>query len=243
MSFALSKKMLQEMRTTEDASSAFYSQLAEGLHAMAQPLTIVRGALGALTLGKGIAPQQERYVRMSTEQVERLCDLMSGLQDLLDAAQFDGECVSLDLWEIVDLVLEDLDRPVLRPSGVQISAVKPNERICVIGDSFRTEKALRTALKTAVSLSSPGDSIQLEILIDDGFADLVVQNRKRHSKGLGSIERFNLALVQANVRCQAGVYACVEDPLHLSIKLPLQGTEGVGTEVALHGSLLQQMNE
>ena len=67
---------------------------------------------------------------MSTEQVERLCDLMSGLQDLLDATQFDAECASLDLWEIVDLVLEDLD-PVLRQSGAQISAVKPNERIYV----------------------------------------------------------------------------------------------------------------
>jgi hypothetical protein len=239
MSFALSKKMPQNMRAAEDPSSAFYSQLAEGLHAMAQPLTIVRGALGALTLGKGIAPQQERYVRMSTEQVEHLCDLMSGLQDLLDATQFDAECVSLDLWEIVDLVLEDLD-PVRRQSGAQISAVKPNERIYVIGDYFRTEKALRASLKTAMSLSSQGELIQLEVLINHGFADLIVQNRKRHGKGLGSTERFNLALVQANIQCQAGVYECIEDPLHLSIKLPLQGTEAVGTEVAMQGSLLQQ---
>jgi K+-sensing histidine kinase KdpD len=242
MSFALSKKMPQDIRPAEDPSSAFYSQLAEGLHAMAQPLTIVRGALGALTLRKGIAPPQERYVRMSTEQVERLCDLMSGLQDLLDATQFDAECVSLDLWEIVDLVLGDLD-PVLRQSGAQISAVVPNERIYVIGDSTRTEKALRAALKTAASLSSQGDLIQLEVFINDGVADLIVQNRKRHGKGLGSPERFNLALVQANIRCQAGVYECFEDPLHLSIKLPLQGTEDAGAEVALHGSLLQQVNE
>ncbi len=238
MSFALSKKMPQDVRSAQDASSAFYSQLAEGLHAMAQPLTVVRGALSALTLGKGIAPPQERYVRMSTEQVERLCDLMSGLQDLLDTTQFEAECVSLDLWEIVDLVLEDLE-PVLRPSGAQISAVKPNERIYVIGDSIRTEKALRAALKTAASLSSQGDLIQLEVFVGDGVADLVVQNQKRRGKSLGSTERFNLALIQANIRCQAGVYACVEDPLHLSIKLPLQRTECAGAEVALHGSLLQ----
>jgi hypothetical protein len=167
---------------------------------------------------------------------------MSGLQDLLYATQFDAECVSLDLWEIVDLVLGDLD-PVLRQSGAQISAVVPNERIYVIGDSTRTEKALRAALKTAASLSSQGDLIQLEVFINDGVADLIVQNRKRHGKGLGSPERFNLALVQANIRCQAGVYECFEDPLHLSIKLPLQGTEGAGAEVALHGSLLHQMNE
>jgi hypothetical protein len=59
--------MLQDIRVAEDPPSEFYSEIAEGLHAMAQPLTIVRGALGALTLWKGIAPQQERYVRMSAE--------------------------------------------------------------------------------------------------------------------------------------------------------------------------------
>jgi signal transduction histidine kinase len=233
--------MLQDIHVAEDPPSEFYSEIAEGLHAMAQPLTIVRGALGALTLWKGIAPQQERYVRMSAEQVERLCDLISGLQGLLEATQSDAECATLDLWEIAEIALEDLD-PVLRQSHVQISAVKPKEPVYVIGDPVRTEKALVTALKTAVSLCSQGDIVGLEVLISDGFADLVVQNRKRHGKGLGSTERFNLALVQANIRSQAGVYTCVEDPLHLSLKLPLQRPESVGAEAALLGSSVRKLN-
>jgi signal transduction histidine kinase len=238
----LLKRMPQDTHAAGEPSSAFYSELAEGLHAMAQPLTIVRGALGALTQCEGKTPQQERYVHMSTENVERVCDMLAGLQDLLDAVQFDAECAAVDLREIIDTVLEDM-KPLARKSGVQFVAVKPSEPIHVIGDPFRTENALRTALKTAMSLASQGDLIRVEVLSSDGFADLVVENRKKRGKGLGSTERFSLALVQANIRSQAGVYACVEDPLHLSLKLPLQGMESLGADVACHGSSMQPFHQ
>jgi len=241
MSCALLKRMPQDTHAAGEPSAVFYSELAEGLHAIAQPLTIVRGALGALTLCEGKSPQQERYVHMSTEHVERVCDMLSGLQDLLDAMQFDAECAAVDLREIIDTVLEDME-PLSRKSAVQFVAVKPSEPIQVIGDPFRTEKALRTALKTAMSLASQGDLIRVEVLSGDGFADLVVENPKKQGKGLGSTERFSLALVQANIRSQAGVYACVEDPLHLSLKLPLQGMESPGSEVAIHSYSIPQLH-
>ena len=87
-------------------------------------------------------------------------------------------------------------------------------------------------------------------LVADGYqpagtaeqADLVVENPKKQGKGLGSTERFSLALVQANIRSQAGVYACVEDPLHLSLKLPLQGMESPGSEVAIHSYSIPQLH-
>jgi hypothetical protein len=62
------------------------AQLGKSLHAMAQPLTILRGATGALQLSSGISVPDRRYVEMCSAQAERLCEMLAGLRDLLDAA-------------------------------------------------------------------------------------------------------------------------------------------------------------
>ena len=61
--------------------------LAEGLHAMAQPLTILRGATGALQLSSTVSVPDRRYVEMCAAQAERLCAMIASLRDRLDAAQ------------------------------------------------------------------------------------------------------------------------------------------------------------
>jgi hypothetical protein len=71
-----------------DSSAWFCRELDEGLHALAQPLTVLRGALGALTMRGAVRPEAaSRYLEMSNTQVERLCDLLSGLQNLLDGVR------------------------------------------------------------------------------------------------------------------------------------------------------------
>lgn len=61
--------------------------LADGLHAMAQPLTILRGAAGALQLSSSVSVADRRYVEMCAVQAERLCEMIASLRDRLDAAQ------------------------------------------------------------------------------------------------------------------------------------------------------------
>jgi hypothetical protein len=67
-----------------DERARLCGDIADGLHALAQPLTILRGALGALALRERIAPQNSRYLDMSTRQIERMCDLISRIQKRLD---------------------------------------------------------------------------------------------------------------------------------------------------------------
>ena len=71
-----------------------HAQLREdldlALHSMAQPLTVLRGALGALLLRGASAPEAGRYLEMSQAQVERLCDLITYTRSLLDAIHFEA---------------------------------------------------------------------------------------------------------------------------------------------------------
>jgi nitrogen-specific signal transduction histidine kinase len=73
-------------------------QFAEGLHGMAQPLTILRGAVGALQLSSRVGPEDRRYVEMCVTQTDRLCALLSRVRDLLDSAQVGeaGNCGQVD---------------------------------------------------------------------------------------------------------------------------------------------------
>jgi signal transduction histidine kinase len=225
-----------------DPHAALYSELADGLHAMAQPLTIVRGALCALTLHQDVPPENRRYIDMSSAQMDRLCDLMSCLRTLLETTQFNANCVTVELWELISPILEDLDS-TLRKSGVQIAPANPEQTaIHAIADPARTEQALRAALTTAVAVASLGDVILLDVQSRDGFADLTIQNRNPHRRSFGSSDRLSLSLVKASIRSQQGIYECVEDPLRISLKLPLQDEEEMSTGVTSHDSRVKQFN-
>jgi signal transduction histidine kinase len=81
-----SNDVLESGASVGDAESYAWvcRELGDGLHALAQPLTILRGALGALTMRDAVRPEAaSRYLEMSNTQVERLCDLLSDLQNLL----------------------------------------------------------------------------------------------------------------------------------------------------------------
>jgi hypothetical protein len=241
MSCALPENTPHAFRAICGSQAALHADLANGLHAMAQPLTIVRGALGAMTLCESLVPEHGRYLEMSAQQVERLCDLMSCLQGLLEAAQFDADCAVLGIWDLIDPVLEDLE-PLFDRCGVRISTAKGDHHLRAIGDSGRAETALRTALQTIASLSSRGDLIEFDVLPRDGFVEMIVQNRNLDGDTLGSADRLRLSLVKANIHSQQGIYECLESPFRISLKLPLQDAMELCTEVMLHSSPVQQSN-
>jgi signal transduction histidine kinase len=72
--------------------------LDDGLHALAQPLTILRGIFGALTMGDAVSPQTaSRYLDISNTEVERMCDMLSGLRNLLASVQSEPACMEIEL--------------------------------------------------------------------------------------------------------------------------------------------------
>jgi cellulose biosynthesis protein BcsQ len=179
---------------------------------------------------------------MSSVQLDRLCDLMSSLRSLLETTQFNANCVTVELWELISPILGDLDA-ALRKSGVQIAPANAEQSaIHAIADPARTEQALRAALNTAVSVASRGDVILLDVLPHDGFVDLTIQNTNPHGKSLSSSDHLSLSLVKANVQSQQGIYECVEDPLRISLKLPLQDADEMSTRVTSQYSPVEQLN-
>jgi hypothetical protein len=199
--------------------AALLAQLADGLHAMAQPLTILRGAIGAMQLAERGASEDRRYVDMSADQIGRLCDLLANLRSLLDVAQSEAVCSPQDWHDLVGGVLEGYEGD-LPTSGVRMVVTHLNDSMRVLADAARTEQAMRAALDMAQALASHGDEIRCRVLPDG----LELRNEHGRGKGLNSSERLVLSLVEAAICSQQGTCRFIEDPFCLSVTLPRQGS-------------------
>jgi hypothetical protein len=85
---------MQGARAAAESSEEFdrfYASLAEGLHALAQPLTILRSSIPALCREEAGTEKQRNYLNISKVEVERACELFGAMQELLVAARSRAE--------------------------------------------------------------------------------------------------------------------------------------------------------
>lgn len=206
----------------EGVSPKFHRDLANGLHAMAQPLTMLRAAVEVLAMPQSAGIDRQRYLEISAGAVERTCQLFARVQDLVTASMIAAESVEFDLWNVITPVIED-HRRLFQTSGVALAAAKSDDWKPIIGDAARTEQAIAVVLQMAGELATKGDVIELSGSSASGFMQLRVENSRRHGKPVGSTARLGLALAEANIVSQRGRYEFAEDPFRVSLSLPVEG--------------------
>lgn len=199
------------------------------LHAMAQPLTVLRGALGALSLRGGSASDANRYVDLLNAQVERLCGLMSGMSMLLDGFQTEAVCAPTKLWELIAAATGTAGCDASR-SGQRISIAEVDRGIQILADPARAKDAISAVLAAVSGASADGDEIHLTVDLREGFADVTVLAMQADEGKLTSIDRLRLMVAEASVRSQQGVFEFSSDPLRVSLKFPLHDQEEQGRE-------------
>lgn len=199
----------------------FYADLVNGLHAMAQPLTILRSAIEVLALPQAAAIDQRRYLEISAKQVARTCGMFASLQDLVEVRIIEAQQARFDLWELLSPLVED-QRRLFLTAGIGIAAARSGPWAASWGDAGRTEQALLALLKTAGSVSASGDVIELRAELADGFVELTLENTRKHGKRIDSSDRLSLSVAEANILSQNGRYAVIEDPFRVSLALPIE---------------------
>ena len=197
----------------------FCSDMANGLHAMAQPLTILRSTMVACGMLALAEADRKRYLDISAEQVERACEIFQSLQQLLIANQIEAECAPLDLAELLAPFAAE-DQSLFDAPGIALKVIASEDLPAVIADKDRTLQTLFAVLKIAVSQSDPGDAIELQTRMDGGFAEVLIRNSHARGRKLNSTERLNLSLAEANVRIQQGRFETAENPFQASLVFP-----------------------
>jgi hypothetical protein len=208
-------------RGPQDDSIQLYADVVNGLHAIAQPLTILRASIEVLNLPEGGAIDHRRYLDISARQMERTCHLFACLQDLVLARLNEAQRERFDLWELLGPMIEDR-RVQLQTAGIGMIVARQDRPDTVVGDAERTGQAVAEVLNMAASVSSRGDVIELHASRTHGFCELRVQNTRGHGKRISSPDRLSLSLAAINIVSQQGKYHLGEDPFCVSLALPME---------------------
>jgi signal transduction histidine kinase len=171
-------------------------------------------------------PVSRRYLDMSTKQVDRLCELMGGLQNLLHAVQAKNQFTTFDLVELLDPTFERQQSAACE-AGVQIVVTKPEHPLHVFAEEHGVEQAFSAALRTAIAVSRPKDRIEVQIAARNGFASLTLRNEGFQGRSLGSFERFYLTVIETITRSQCGVYEFTDSPFSISLHLRISDQQAV----------------
>lgn len=151
---------MNEMRGSggadNDLRGPFYDALAEGLHAMAQPLTILQGCVliaARPELAKIATPE---ILGDMAGEVERMCGLFRCLQDLVGANGEDGRRSEV---EVGDMVLSSVKtmRAQIRGAGVSIEASGLEGLPAVWLDGARAKQGWTSLLEAALLAAAGGD--------------------------------------------------------------------------------------
>jgi len=208
---------------TREEQDAFCADVAEGLHALAQPLTILRSAILLMAAAKENGADCARYMNLSAAQIERACRLFSSLQGLMASRLTEAEPEAIDMTKLLARVIEERSH-ALDGRGVGLAADQMTMRTTVVGDLQRTEQALSAALETAVSVSSAGDVVKVDSSISDGFLECTFESTSRQDNSLKSSDRLNLSLTKANMLSQRGRYEFTQEPFRISLALPVHAS-------------------
>lgn len=198
-----------------------YAQFSDGLHAMAQPLTVLRAVISAF-INPGIsAADRQKYMEISAEQVENVCSLFQCLQELVAVSQNPAACEQLELNELLDLV-DKAQKQIMRKAGVELVLDAPGRLKPALGDKDRTIQALFAVLKITMSISSPGDRIELGAMSLPEGIQLSIRNLRADGKHLKSAQRLILSLAETNILSQHGKYKVFDEPWKVILTLPVQ---------------------
>jgi signal transduction histidine kinase len=200
-----------------------YANLSDALHALAQPLTILRASLWASTSPGISATEHQRYLNSSAKQVDRACDLFRCLQEFVHVSKDPAACAPVELSNLLFPIIED-QKVLLHDLGAELKVVVPEGIPAVSIDKVRTEQALFAILQIANSLTAAGDVLEVSVFLRDERVEIVIQNQNACATRLTALDRLSLALAEAKLHSQQGEYEYSEGSFGVRLTLPIQIT-------------------
>jgi hypothetical protein len=204
--------------SSHGASQVLCLHLARGLHAAAQPLTILMASLcKGHTDGLNVDELRALTARSAIE-VQRVCGLFSGLQELVIAENSTPE---LSATPIVSLLAEVVDgvRQMFENDGMSLCSSVNDACTPVLIDRARTYQALSSVLLVCHSLARAQDRIELVASPSCRGIEIEVRNPRSSREACHPEANLGMALAEANIRSQRGEFWWGLQPFTVRIEL------------------------
>lgn len=218
--------MISERRPTEvsgssAASKEFCWNLSQGLHAAAQPLSILRAGLGNPRLGEMSHEKIRKLASISAIEVERVCTLFHYLQQLVKIESIEPELIATPILPLLAHAAEGVDL-LFRQSGLSLKTTEPDDGQPVLINLSRTLEVLSSVLLIAHAVSRPGDTVELIAACDSSSAAVrvVIRNLNAHIAELKADASLGMSLAAANMRSQRGTLTWSLQPFAVEIVCP-----------------------
>lgn len=166
----------------EGSSPSLLEALSEGLHATAQPLTVLRATLEVASGNASCVSHYQKAIDTSLVEVSRVVDALGFVQELIRITRDLQEPVPVCVEAVVALVLEDL-RCVVDDAGVSLNVRIPADIPTVMVVLSRLRQCLFHLVQQALSDAVTGDVIDLCSYADAREVQIVVGQERNLRSG------------------------------------------------------------
>jgi hypothetical protein len=204
---------------SSSASETLCSNLAQGIHAAAQPLTVLRASLSKCHTDRMNSDELRELTASSAVQVQRVCTLFSCLQQLVMAESITPQISPTPILPLLAYAVDGVNL-VFQQNGITLSSVVPDTCPPVLINRTCTLQALSRVLLVVYGLSGVQDTVELITSSSADEVQIVVRNLHLSVAVINPEASLSLAVAEANMRSQQAGFSLSLQPFTVCIGLP-----------------------
>jgi signal transduction histidine kinase len=210
--------MISHLSESSPASEILCSNLAQGIHAAAQPLAVLLASLSKDYTDRMNLDELRELTASSAAEVQRLCTLFSCLQQLVMAESIKPQLSPTPLLPLLAYAADGVNL-LFQQDGIFLRSVLPDTCPPVLIHRARTLQALSRVLLIVHELSRAQDTVELIASASANAVQIVIQNLNL-SAAMNAEARLSMAVAEANMRSQQAGFSLSLQPFTVSIELP-----------------------
>ena len=186
--------MISHVRSGESLSAAemLCSNLAQGIHAVAQPLAVLVASLSKDYTDRMNCDQLRALTATSAAEVKRLCTLFSSLQQLVLTESTTPQLSPTPILPLLAYAADGVNL-VFQQDGISLCSVLPDACPPVLIHRARTLQALSRVLLIVHGLSRARDAVELIASASADAVEVVIQNLNLSPATMSAEARLSMA--------------------------------------------------
>jgi hypothetical protein len=207
-------------RESPSASETLYSNLAQGIHAAAQPLAVLLASLSKGHTDRMNSDELRELTASSAVEVQRVCTLFSCLQQLVMTESIKPQLSPTPILPLLAYAADGVNL-LFQQDGITLSSVVPDTCPPVLIHRARTLQALSRVLLVAHRLSGARDTVELIASPSANAVQIVVRNLRLSAAVIDAEASLSIAVAVANMRSQQAGLSLSLQPFTVRIDLPM----------------------
>jgi signal transduction histidine kinase len=211
--------MISHLSESSSASEILCSNLAQGIHAAAQPLAVLMASLSKDYTDRMNSDELRELAASSAAEVQRVCTLFSCLQQLVMAESIKPQLSPIPLLPLLAYAADGVNL-LFQQDGISLRLVLPDACPPVLIHRARTLQALSRVLLIVHELSRAQDTVELIASTHANAVQIVIQNLNLSAPMINAEARLSMAVAEANMRSQQAGFSLSLQPFTVCVELP-----------------------